>query len=248
MKSDYLMLRQKKLNCAVHINQELEVVYVEDGVVFVRDETGTVPVHAGEAILILPYRLHGFSCEEDVKATVFMFSYSIAEEFHNAYKMQSVRNQKFLIRKPLAEFLSYSLGLLSEQENGCTEKSIFYAIVAAYLQENALKEGKRHSAISHQEVVEYIFFHLSEELTLQQTAAALGINKNFLSGIFRDTVGISFGEFVKNVRIERAKSLLQKQDLTVTEIAYECGFGCVRSFNRAFLKCMGCTPTEYRKK
>ena len=232
----------------LHINPELEVLYVEKGTVFVQDELQTFSVCQGEAALILPYRLHGFSCDDaQTKATVFMFSYSIAEDFYNAYKMQYLQNKKFQINASLSAFITYSLGQFHEKEDGCTIKSIFYAIASAYLRQHQPDGEKKYSIIPIQEAVEYVFFHLDEELSLQATATALGINKNTLGNAFRDTLGISFGELVANVRIERAKSLLEKSDMTITEIAYECGFGCVRSFNRAFLKCLRCTPTEYRK-
>lgn len=64
MRTEYLLLRQTELNCMVHINPELEVLYVEKGTVFVKDELQTFPVSQGEASLILPYHLHGFSCDE----------------------------------------------------------------------------------------------------------------------------------------------------------------------------------------
>lgn len=248
MRTEYLLLRQTELNCMVHINPELEVLYVEKGTVFVKDELQTFPVSQGEASLILPYHLHGFSCDEAyTKATVFMFSYSIAEDFYNAYKMQFFQSKKFKINSSLSAFVAYSLGQFLEKEEGCTIKSIFYAMASSYLRQCQPSGEKKHLTIPIQEALEYVFFHLDEDLTLQTTATALGINKKTLGNTFRNILGISFGEFVTNVRIERAKSLLEKSDMNITEIAYECGFGCIRSFNRAFLKCLKCTPTEYRK-
>lgn len=68
-----------------------------------------------------------------------------------------------------------------------------------------------------------------------------------MGSLFRDTLGITFNTFINNIRLEKAKLMLKKNDMTVTEIAFECGFGSIRSMNRIFLKQLGCSPTEYRK-
>lgn len=248
MEAEYLMLRERDLNCDVHVNSELEVVFVERGEVVVRGELEAERVCASEAMMIFPYRLHGFSCSADTRATVFMFSYPIAEELYNTYKAEACNGYKFFVDASVSGFVSYCLKNITPENNRCIVKSILYAFAASCMQGMRLEPKKAVSVFSVQEVVEYIFFHLSDELTLQEVAGIFCINKNTLGSLFRDTIGISFGSFVNNVRVERAKTLLQKSSMTVTEIAYECGFGCVRSFNRAFAKCLDITPIEYRKK
>ena len=58
---------------------------------------------------------------------------------------------------------------------------------------------------------------------------------------------MTFGKFLNNMRIEKAMTLLSASDKTVTEIAYECGFGSLRSFNRVFMAFAGKTPTAFKK-
>lgn len=74
------------------------------------------------------------------------------------------------------------------------------------------------------------------------------MNKHVLSRAFTDSIGVRFTDFVNNVRIERSKTLLIGTKDTVIEIAFSCGFGSVRSFNRLFSAIVGCTPTDYRKR
>ena len=52
---------------------------------------------------------------------------------------------------------------------------------------------------------------------------------------------------MNRIRIEKAATLLQGSDEKVISIAYEVGFGSLRTFNKVFLEQMGCTPSEYRK-
>lgn len=245
MKAEYLIERTMH-NCGMHINSELEIVYVKSGEVVIRTEAGEECIGKGEAFLIYPYHLHGFSCGEDTLATVFMFSYSIAEDFCDRYKGKKLFLHKFAISEETAAFVEYSRKLLKNND-GCVFKSIFYAFAAELLKSCFLKSAKETRPFSMQEVLEYIYVHLQEELTIKRLSTMFGVHQTVLAGFFRDKIGLTFGEFIKNVRIERAKALLQKNEMTVTEIAYECGFGCVRSFNRAFLKCLKMTPSEYKK-
>ena len=57
----------------------------------------------------------------------------------------------------------------------------------------------------------------------------------------------SYKDFINQLRIERACDLL-KEDVSITEVAYASGFSSVRTFNRAFFKCMDMTPRDYMKK
>lgn len=247
MNSDYLMLRKNKLSCEIHVNSELEILYVESGDVTVNNGTESICVSAGEAILIFPYHLHGFACDPETNATVFMFSFSIAEEFCNTYKTRLFSGQKITVHKTVADLIKYALNSFEKEVELCRVKSVLYALAADFLKKGPKEAEKIERSFSMQEIMEYIFMHLSEKMTLHQLSVEFGINKVTLSLFFKDKIGMSFNDFVNNVRIERAKSLLRKNDITVTEIAYECGFGCVRSFNRAFLKALSITPSEYRK-
>ena len=246
MSSDYLLLRRENLNCEAHINPELEIIYVENGEMCVLYEGGKTLVKPGEAVMIMPYHLHGFICSENTKATVFMFSYSVAQEFHKEYKAKSLTGGKFRLDREFENYLFYMLKAFDFNTDKCTIKSLFYSFLAQFLRNNQIEQREKLSNLPLQEIVEYVFFHLSEDLSLQKVSREKGINKNTLSSLFRDSMKITFGDFVNNVRIERAKFLLLKSDYNVTEIAYECGFGSVRTLNRVFFKKTNLTPTDYR--
>lgn len=247
MKSKYLTLMKGNLNCEMHINSEPEILFVESGEVSVKGELGTETVAENEAVLIFPYQLHGYKCTPEAKASVFMFSYSIAEDFYYRYKTDNILKHKFYVEKPVFEFIKYSLYNFNAEADQYIVKSIFYAFSTAFLQQNTMDKQKNTNSISMQKLMEYIFLNISEELTLQKLSAELGINQKALGSFFKDTVGRKFTDFINNVRIENAKTLLLKNNMTMTEIAYECGFGSVRSFNRAFSKLTDKTPTEYRR-
>jgi transcriptional regulator GlxA family with amidase domain len=60
--------------------------------------------------------------------------------------------------------------------------------------------------------------------------------------------GTGFVRYLSIIRISQAADLLTTTDLKITDIAYQCGFSSIRTFNRVFLEVTGYTPTEYSKR
>ena len=243
MNCDYLMLRVGDINCPLHINPELEVVYVESGSVRVDFEKETYIVNGGEAIAILPYHLHKFSYVEGTVATVFMFSFSLAEEIYKNYGTNQFKIQKITLTKPERDYIN--LCMASKNEEVFRVRSLYYMFVSNFLSNAVKSESNAHSE-TVSKTVEYIYNHIGESLTLEKVTKSLNINKTTFCKILKDYIGLSFHKFLQNIRIEKAKNLLLTKGKNITEISYECGFGSIRSFNRAFFEQVGCTPTEYR--
>ncbi len=92
--------------------------------------------------------------------------------------------------------------------------------------------------------------YLDPSLSLHSLARSTNIPSRELSLLINHHLNKHFFDYVNEFRIEKAKSLLtdpEKKDLTVLEILYEVGFNSKSSFNTAFKKQCGLTPTQYRK-
>jgi AraC-like DNA-binding protein len=75
----------------------------------------------------------------------------------------------------------------------------------------------------------------------------LHLSKYYISHLFGDKLGIRFNDYINSLRISEACRLLRTSTLSVTEISDASGFGTLRTFNRAFMKQMGMSPSEYRR-
>lgn len=95
--------------------------------------------------------------------------------------------------------------------------------------------------------IRYLHDHADEPIRLSDVAGTLYIAPCYLSAIFADHAGCTFGEYLTRIRLARAQNLLRTTDLSVTDIAGRVGFGCVASMNRAFRKYMGGTPSGDRR-
>ena len=92
-----------------------------------------------------------------------------------------------------------------------------------------------------------LFNTSSDALTLEQMARDLGYNYTYLSAYFNHSLHTGFQDFINQYRISHAAALLQGSSLPITQVAEQCGFGTIRSFNRVFLKEKGMTPSAFRK-
>ncbi|MCY9670471.1 AraC family transcriptional regulator [Paenibacillus alginolyticus] len=110
-----------------------------------------------------------------------------------------------------------------------------------------LRETRKHHALM-QNVRKYIEEHYSNpELSLNHLEDEFGINGKYLSFLFREEIGVKFVDYLSQVRLEYAKVLLLETQSSVQDIANQVGYTNSMTFIRAFKKCFGVTPGEYRK-
>lgn len=96
------------------------------------------------------------------------------------------------------------------------------------------------------EVVDYVRSHYSEQINLKKVAERFFINASYLGRTFQKTVGVSFNEYVNQLRIDEAKRLLLQTDKLIYEIANQVGFIESSYFVVKFTQEVGKSPTEYR--
>lgn len=88
----------------------------------------------------------------------------------------------------------------------------------------------------------------TENLTLDDVADELNVSLFYLSKLFRKHTGISFTEYLTQLRVSCAKNLLEGGELSVKEVAYAAGFNSQSYFSKIFKKYTGIAPSEYRDK
>lgn len=97
-----------------------------------------------------------------------------------------------------------------------------------------------------QQMVEQKLF-LDSDLTLTQLAKQLNLSRHHLSQIINDNLGSTFYDYINQLRVEQASVMLLNEPLSVTEICYGSGFANKATFNNAFKKFTGKTPSQFRK-
>lgn len=89
--------------------------------------------------------------------------------------------------------------------------------------------------------------YLREDLRLTDLQRVFPISRSYLSQLFNRELGQSFSDYVNRFRIEESKRLMEAEpNASIQEIAERSGFHSISTFRRAFQKCMGTTPSEYK--
>ncbi|MFQ5570231.1 MAG: helix-turn-helix domain-containing protein [Rhodothermales bacterium] len=100
-----------------------------------------------------------------------------------------------------------------------------------------------------QRVLECLRDHLFEEAcNVDAILECSGVLSPSLHARFKYHVGTTIRSFLEQQRLKAAKQLLQDAGLEIYLIAFSVGYANYRTFDRAFRRCLGCTPTVYREK
>lgn len=97
------------------------------------------------------------------------------------------------------------------------------------------------------QIDEYISKHYTEQLEAQSLCSHFGIGRTQLYEIAKQNYGIGIAEHIRNLRIEKAKRLLEESELPLAEIASQCGFKDYNYFITVFKRLTGVPPKKYRK-
>ncbi len=148
------------------------------------------------------------------------------------------------IRKSAGDINAIYASLVSvQQAKACMAKIIRQTIVA-----RDYKATKRYGSLI-ENAKEYIRRnYANREISLNATARSVNLSPNHFSTIFSQETGVTFIEYLTNLRMERAREMLRCTDVRTSEIAYSVGYQDPHYFSYLFRKINGCSPREYREK
>jgi AraC-like DNA-binding protein len=93
----------------------------------------------------------------------------------------------------------------------------------------------------------YIDDHIGERISLDELACQAGVSRFHFARQFRLSTGESAMEYLRRVRIERSKSILQTRSATIAEVAVRLGFSDQSHFTRIFGRIVGVSPGSFAR-
>lgn len=96
-------------------------------------------------------------------------------------------------------------------------------------------------------VISETLLQIDSAISLCELAEKVGVRESYLSARFKEEMGCSFGCWLREKRLERAKQLLERENLSIAQVAEQVGILDVSYFIRIFRKETGVTPGQYRK-
>ena len=96
-------------------------------------------------------------------------------------------------------------------------------------------------------VQKYVHENYMRRLNVESVARRFYLSPNYFSRLFRRTLGTGFNSYLNCYRVEKAREMLLETDLSISEIAFLCGFGSISQFNRVFRDVARRAPGEIRR-
>lgn len=90
--------------------------------------------------------------------------------------------------------------------------------------------------------------YLIPSLSISELANQIGTNRTYLSDYLNNSLSTNFYDYINTFRIDAACSLLKETNLSLEQISEKSGFNSLSTFRRCFVKQVGCTPNQFRKK
>ena len=253
---------EKRLLSSNHFHKELEFIYVKDGCtrVFLGDKC--CDVNKGEIIFINSNVPHSTECmKEETNQYLLQFSNPSALGCSISYLPNFIKKQEidfYLFKSDDSDLESVKELIIKINEEKQNEKTAFDYYVTAYVhcitailhRKNLLLDG--NDLINQKQieklfpVFEYIDIHYGEHISLEEIGNKIHLNECYLCRLFKDITGSTISDYINYVRIYKAEKMLKK-DISLSEIAYQCGFLSLSYFNRVFKKYKSYSPREYRK-
>jgi AraC family transcriptional regulator len=144
-----------------------------------------------------------------------------------------------------------------ELELGCPSGRLYLEGLGLAIASRLLAQHSSIAKHSHPEeglsdrrlkqVLSYIEENLSEDLSLEQIAAVVRISPSHLKSVFRKSLGIPVHQYVVQRRVELAKNMLMRDELSLAEIAVASGFSHQSHLARHMRRILGATPSAMKR-
>ena len=132
------------------------------------------------------------------------------------------------------------------------ERAAMLEILAYYLDQPAGTDSgsaeRMHNWRNIERALTYIHEHYSRPVTLDEVSRQARISKTYFCSLFRQYTGIPVHRYINELRVYKAKHMMENSELSLTEIADAAGLGDIHAFSKTFRKYERISPSEYRAK
>jgi AraC-like DNA-binding protein len=253
----------------LHSHQFSELVIVQTGKGTHFNRTDAYEVVAGDCFEVIGE--HGYKdCEDLILTNILYMPERLSLPWDDARKLpgyhaffalepkyRKLHNFRSRLRFSPSD-LSLVLGIIDKMEHELTEQkpgfefitaALFMEMITLIARAYAGMEGKTYpSLLRLSEVMSHFERSYDKEIRMAELTKIACMSESRLIHAFKDATGFSPIDYLIRLRIRHACSLMQQENLSISEIGYRVGFNDSNYFSRQFRKIMGSGPREFRKK
>lgn len=254
-------------NTPHHWHEDIEIIYLVEGTLKACINRDTYNLKQGDILIIGGGEIHCFFKEKNFSnRAVIQFRTSIYDNFLSGTKdakiIKPMWNQSIHltmgneIHALMERHINEIINEYSKAEEGykLIIKARLYDLAGillryipkqAYSSEDLSREKERLKKMDS--VFQYVDSNYQEHIDLDDISKYIGFSKYYFTKFFKENTGVTFLDYLNNYRIKKSEWRIIEEDETIAEIAYNCGFNSIKTFNRLFKNIVGCTPMKYRR-
>lgn len=255
-----------ELEAKLHKHDAWEIYYVVRGKgIRVAGDT-TMTFSEGDALIIPPGMHHRWKYDPAsadgngfIHYLMVAFSHSFImrcmedfPELRNALYGISFPTEALKFGREAARSIGSVLSRMNEMSDIRRLCEMFSLLPAVFRETDYIPAGKpiriEKDVRRMQHITEYVMAHYIHNITLDDIAQEMGMNRSAFCSYFRKQKGMTFTQFVTKYRLDTACGILKNSNKQVSEICYTVGFNDVPHFVRLFTAEYGMSPTKYRKR
>lgn len=251
----------------LHWHDEMEVIYIKKGHGYVTVDFQQYKVSGSTIVLILPGQLHSIEQYDDLSMEyeniIFdpVMLFPKKEDISSTEFLRPLLSGKIIIPtvfSSISEHYNALSACLDACDEICKTKPDGYDLYIKgklyefffVLSSQCRSEKKRRAPQSLDKikiVLKYIENNYMNKIMIADVAALLEFSESHFMRYFKENMGTSFIDYLREYRLTLAARLLLVSDASILSISEEVGFDNLSYFNRAFKNHYGITPSKYRK-
>lgn len=234
-----------------HHHPHYEIYYMKDGGCRYNIDDRSFDIESGDLVFIPKGIIHRVNYATTSHSRLLI---NFTEDYIPADVMEKWPDGRFLFRS--REIARYAEDILNkiEQEYALNDeytKSVLKCHTAELLYLMLRHPGSLEAATTGNElvdsIVKYVKQNYTTEIKLSSVAKMKSVSQEHLSRIFKNATGFGFNEYVTLLRLRKADELIRTQPgMSISEIAYECGFNDGNYFSYKYKKMYGFSPMKAR--
>lgn len=232
-----------------------KIHFIHSGRGMVKVEGETFRLTGGQAFLAYPERVIFYQADEEDPWTYSWIG------FDGEQVAEILSRTRLTLARPIfpmdTQLMPQLYELLNEAEESTTTRDLrLQALLQAFMTrliELVPASGYADSAARTlakdayiHRCLDFLHSHYSEELTVAQLASMVGLDRKYLSSLFKRAMGVPPQQYLLHYRMDKACGLLRKGHYSIAEVARSVGYQDALLFSKMFKKTVGASPSDYR--
>lgn len=241
---------RQKLDFPAHIHEDIELVFVKKGGGKAFCDGKKYILSENSFFLVFPNQVHRYEeCTMGeyvlliVKPTDLL---GFREVFLESTPMSAELHLDTTYKKDIEPLMELALKEYTENGESTVTEAYLTALFGKLFRLYDIEKNRRNNN-TVLEIIHYCKTHYKEDIKISSVAEELHLSKSSVSHIFSKKFSMNFCSYINSLRLAEAVKLMKNKYYSMTEISDMCGFPTIRTFNRAFQKKYGCSPSEYRQ-